>query len=148
MFLLSVYTSIKFSISYTHIYFHRDILSIQKLPKFSRNVVFYRLFLLSKFYEIAIDQFNIYRIISAHLQLLIQNFEGKLVQKKYVIFLPLSILHLSALISSELSSPQHIPDLHQDYAESSPHSAGISMQTQLRLKYICTKWICSKCHLK
>ena len=38
------------------------------------------IFIVKKFYEIAIDQSNIYRIISAHLQLLIRNFEGKIVQ--------------------------------------------------------------------
>ena len=41
-------------------------------------------------------------------------------------------------MGAELSSPQHMPDLHQDYAESSPHSAGIPMQTLLQFKYIYT----------
>ena len=52
------------------------------------------------------------------------------------------------MLTYEPFNPQHITDLHQDYAELLPHSAGIPMQTQLQLKYIYTKWISSKCHLK
>ena len=74
----------------------------------------------------------------------------KIVQIKSPIILPVAIFHLPVIlhIGTELSSPQHITDLHQDYAELLPHSAGIPMQTQLQLKYIYTKWISSKCHLK
>ena len=42
-------------------------------------------------------------------------------------------------VGAALSSPQHIPDLHQDYAELSPHSAVIPMQMLLWFKYIYTK---------
>ena len=60
---------------------------------------------------------------------------------KSPILLPVAIFHLAAMshVSAELSGPQYIPDFHQDNTESSLHSAGISMQTQLRLKYINTK---------
>ena len=82
-----------------------------------------------------------HRVISAHLQLLIQNFKGKIVKIKFPILNPVAIFHLPAIlhVSAELSSAQPIPDLHQDYTELSPHAAGISMQTQLWLKNICIK---------
>lgn len=82
-----------------------------------------------------------HRVISPHLQLLIQNFEGKIVKIKFQILNPEAIFHLPAIlhVSEELSSPQPIPDLHEDYTELSLHTAGISMQTQLWLKYIYIK---------
>ena len=91
-----------------------------------------------------------HRVISAHLQLLIQNFEGKIVRIKFPILNPVAIFHLPAIlhVSAELSSPQPIPDLHQDYTELSPYTAGISMQTQLWLKFIYIRWISSKYRLK
>ena len=51
--------------------------------------------------------------------------------------LPMAVFHLPAIlnIGAKLSSPQSIPDLHQNYAEISLHSAGIPTQTQLQLKY-------------
>ena len=60
---------------------------------------------------------------------------------KFQILNPEAIFHLPAIlhVSEELSSPQPIPDLHEDYTELSLHTAGISMQTQLWLKYIYIK---------
>ena len=75
-----------------------------------------------------------HRVISAHLQLLIQNFEGKIVKIKFPTLNPGATFHLPAIlhVSAELSSPQPIPDLHQDYNELSPQTAGISMQKHRR----------------
>ena len=49
-----------------------------------------------------------HRVISAHLQLLIQNFEGKIVRIKFPSLNPVAIFHLPAIlhVSAELSSPQ------------------------------------------
>ena len=50
----------------------------------------------------------------------------------------MAVFHLPAIlnIGAKLSSPQSIPDLHQNYAEISLHSAGIPTQTQLQLKVL------------
>ena len=66
MFLLSVYTSIKFSTSYTYIYFHRDIptIHLKMTEVWSNNSTVH---FCQKFYEIAIDQSNIDRSIELYL---------------------------------------------------------------------------------
>lgn len=71
-------------------------------------------------------------MIPAHLRLLMPYFEGNVVQIKSPILLPLAIFHLPVIlhIGAELSSPQRILYLHQDYAELLLQSAGIPMQTQ------------------
>ena len=79
---------------------------------------------------------NFYRMIYAHLQLLIQNIEGKIMQIKSPILLPVAIFNLQAIShkGAELFSPQRILDLHQGYVELSQHSASILMQIQLLLQ--------------
>ena len=95
MYLLSVFASKKVSASYTHTHIHRDILTIhlkmtevwskrRVLSKVLRNRNSSVLYLWNN-------------QASAHLQLLIRNFEGKIVQIKCVIFLPAPIFHLPAI---------------------------------------------------